>query len=55
MTKDYEDINNAEHPARKLAGTIIEAVVEPYAKRNIDGEEYYALEDQLTLLIDKME
>ncbi len=49
----HEDIFNAEHPHRKAAINLIEAVIEPLLDRGIEGEEYYELEDKITLLINR--
>ncbi len=42
---------NADHPARQKAIRIIEEVIEPVLKKGIKGEQYYALEDKITLII----
>ena len=47
------DINNAEHPSRKKAIEIIEDIIEPAINRDINGKEYYELEDKLTIIIEK--
>lgn len=47
-------LNDAAHPARQAAIKIIEGVIEPLIKKGINGEKYYALEDQLTEIIGKI-
>ena len=49
------DIYDAQHPARQKAIRIIEQVIEPLLKKGINGQKYYALEDQLTLIINGKE
>jgi len=46
-----KDINNADHPLRKKAIRIIEEVIEPLVGKNINGEEYYGLEDNITEIL----
>lgn len=43
--------SSADHPARKKAIRIIEEVLEPWVDKDIEGEEYYKLEDELTNII----
>jgi acetyl-CoA carboxylase alpha subunit len=45
------DISNADHPDRIKARQIIEQVIEPFIKKEINGEDYYRLEDDITALI----
>ena len=49
------NIYDAQHPARQKAIRIIEQVIEPLLKKGINGQKYYALEDQLTLIINGKE
>jgi|GEM_PF-5551386 len=41
------NMSDAEYPVRRKAIAIIEAVIEPWLKKGIRGEKYYALEDAL--------
>ena len=43
--------NNAQHPARQAAIKIIEEIIEPLIKKEINGTKYYELEDAITNLI----
>lgn len=47
------DIYDANHPLRKIAGEIIDTIIEPIVNRGhcIKGERYYKLEDEITLLL----
>jgi len=49
--KTTNDINNAEHPLRKKAIRIINDIIEPLLDKEINGEEYYELEDKITMLL----
>jgi hypothetical protein len=49
--KRKPDIWNADHPSRKKAIRIIEEVIEPLVKHGIQGEQYYDLEDKITLIL----
>jgi len=48
-----KDINDAQHPLRQKAIAIIENVIEPYVGEGIEGEEYYLLEDNLVIELNK--
>jgi hypothetical protein len=49
------NLYDAQHPSRQKAIRIIEQVIEPLLKKGINGQKYYALEDQLTLIINGKE
>ena len=46
--KTESDPNNAQHPVRQKAIKIIEQVIEPFTKKEINGTKYYDLEDEIT-------
>lgn len=41
------------HPTRKLAIEIIEEVIEPFIGKEINGEKYFRLEDNLVEVIER--
>ena len=47
------EIGNANHPIRQAAIAIIEQVLEKELDKEIEGEEYYRLEDKLTNIINE--
>lgn len=47
------EIGNADHPIRQAAIAIIEQVLEKELDKEIEGEEYYRLEDKLTNIINE--
>ena len=47
------DTGNADHPIRQAAIAIIEQVLEKELNKEIEGEEYYRLEDKLTNIINE--
>lgn len=47
------DIYDTDHPFRRTAIDIIKSVIEPLMQRGINGEQYYHLENSLTLAINK--
>ena len=49
-----EDINECDLPvSRQKAIKIIEEVIEAYTDKEIDGKEYYDLEDNITKILEK--
>jgi len=52
MTKTQnQNIYDAQHPARQQAIRIIEGVIEPFLGHDIDGEDYYDLEDGIVKVL----
>lgn len=49
------DINDVQHPFRKMAIRIIEEVVEVYTGINIEGVDYYKMEDDIVALLSNLE
>ena len=47
------DLYDVDHPFRRTAIDIIEGILEPLLRRGINGAQYYALEDSLTIAINK--
>ena len=47
------DLYDAEHPDRKFAIRLIEEAIEPTLNREVNGVQYYALEDKLTLMVNE--
>lgn len=47
------DLYDVDHPFRRTAIDIIEGILEPLLRRGINGKQYYALEDSLTIAINK--
>ena len=47
------NLYDAQHPDRQKAISIIKQAIEPLLKKGINGQKYYALEDQLTLIINQ--
>ena len=54
IMKKKININDAEHPARRLAISIIENEIESITGKYLRGEKYYHLEDAITMRIDKI-
>ena len=55
LTSQY-DINDADHPSRKKAISILERIQDelcPKCVRNTDKENWYALEDFITDIIEQ--
>ena len=50
---ESDDLNDAEHPKRKLAIRIIEQAIEPVLRpqRGVSGEKYYTLEDAIVQVL----
>jgi hypothetical protein len=51
--KNKINIYDASHSDRQKAIKIIEEIIEPLLKREIIMDEYYKLEDDLTLIINQ--
>ncbi len=49
--KKTTPLSSADHPARKCAIDIIECVIEPLIKKELNGEKYYVIEDEITRII----
>lgn len=47
------DLYDVDHPFRRTAIDIIKGILEPLLRRGINGKQYYALEDSLTIAINK--
>jgi hypothetical protein len=47
------DIYDVDHPFRRTAIDLIKSVIEPLMQRGINGQQYYNLENSLTIAIDK--
>jgi len=47
------DIYDVDHPFRRTAIDIINAVIEPLMQKGINGQQYYNLENSITLAIDQ--
>ena len=47
------DTGNADHPIRQAAIAIIEQVLEKELNKEIEGEEYYRLEDKIVNVINE--
>ena len=52
ICKPVPDIDTAEHPTRRVAIKIIDAIIEPLIGRGLQGDKYYQTEDKLVDLID---
>jgi len=46
-------LNDAEHPYRQKAIHIIEEVIEPILKIDLEGEQYYEIEDAIVEILNR--
>lgn len=47
------NINDALHPNRQRAIHIIEEVIEPILKVDVEGEQYYEIEDAIVKILNR--
>lgn len=51
LERKKEELQNADHPARQFAISLIENVLEPTLGKYFRGEKYYQLEDAITMRV----